>query len=162
MSKVTVFSDGSTFDYENGYKSNGAVATRDRTVPKIVKTGAILSPNELLALILSVLAALITATLILVGLAIFQQNRNDYAVADGINSTGQAQVIDKVRHEGGQATVLLRNAQDNSIYKCDVSIVNESSPTGLVFCIPGQQATFSVPVPHDPDNVFYKNKAQDH
>lgn len=161
MSKATVFSDGSTFDYENGYKSNGAVATRDRDVPKIVKTGAILSPAKWLALILSVLAALVTATLIIVGISIFQQKQNDYAVADGINSTGQAQVIDKVRHGNGD-TILLRNAQDNSVYKCDVSVVNETSPTGLVFCIPGQQATFTVPVPHDPDNIFYTGNTQDH
>lgn len=173
---TTVFSDGSTFDYEDGYKSNGApVATRDRTEhPKIVKSHKIFTFSRVMGFLFSLIILAIPFSLVMLVLCQVQQNENDNAIKDGINASGQVEVVQSV---GGG---LLVRSPDGKVFKCDTSVVNDRTvtgeetsvgansattttvgPTGFVFCAQGGPATFSIPVPHDPMDVFYVAPTKD-
>lgn len=150
--KVTVFSDGSTFDYENGYQSNGApVATRDRTAnPTIAKTHRIFSNGlvlKLLALVL-VLAAIVFA--FIVSISNMQQDENVNVIKTAINKSGQAEMVQYV--DGG---LVLKDSKGVS-FKCDVSMLsNGGDPIAHIFCAEGQQATYSIQLRRDPTNILY-------
>jgi sulfatase maturation enzyme AslB (radical SAM superfamily) len=149
---ATVFSDGSTFDYENGYQNNGApVATRERTEnPTIVKSHRVVTANRVIGFAFGLFVLAIITGAILFGVASIQSVENWNALKVGINNSGQVEVVQKV-----DGRVLVKRP-DGSLFNCDVSVVsNNGNPTGFVFCSPGGPATFSIPLPHDPRNVFY-------
>jgi hypothetical protein len=149
---TTVFSDGSTFDYENGYQSNGApVATRDRTDnPKIVKSHKVLTLPRVMGSLLVVVLLLTLFVAAVSGIQSFQKADNVNAIKAGINESGQVKVVQLSDGD------LLAKRPDGSVFKCAVSYAsNEGNPTGFVFCSPGAPATFSIPLPHDPNNPFY-------
>jgi hypothetical protein len=152
---TTVFSDGSTFDYENGYRSNGAtIATRDRTVaPRIVKSHKIVTLSRVLGVLLSLTVLTLLASFAFLLVAVFQGVENIKAVKAGINESSQVEVVQTT----GNGEIIVKDAAAGNMFKCDVSIVsNGGNPTGLVFCAgEGKPATFSIPVPHDPKNIFY-------
>lgn len=159
--ETTVWSDGSTFDYENGYRSNGApTATRDREAPKIVKTTKILTKEVFLDILgamgfLLIVAMIgITLTLIVGGTVSMQHNKeNRAAIVEGINDSGMGTVVDgKLINEGGKNYALIQRAE--GVFKCEVSTADvkypegDEVPTGFVFCLPGQSANFTVELPH--------------
>lgn len=151
---TTVFSDGSTFNYEEGYKSNGApVATRDRTEnPTIVKSHQIVTAGRVLGVFMSLVIFTVLTLGVLAGTHDIQRSENWNALKAGVNDSGQVEVV--------QATApsnLIVKRPDGSNFKCDVSMIsNNGNPVGLVFCGQGgAPATFSIPLPHDPANIFY-------
>lgn len=149
---TTVFSDGSTFDYENGYQNNGApVATRDREEnPTIAKSHKIFTGDRVLVVFLSLLTLLIVVGGALLGVSNFQHIDNNNAVKTGVNDSGQVKVVQMTGDD------VLVKRPDGGFFKCAVSYVSESgSPVGLVFCTSGGPSTFAIPLPHDPNNVFY-------
>jgi hypothetical protein len=160
--RPTIFSDGSTFDYVNGYQSNGApVATRDRTdLPTIAKTGALMSINTLANLIILALTLLVVAAFTAFGLSTYHAQANEKAIIENINLTGQAVVIgnDIQSTESGDILVV-RDQSDNNIYKCEVVTVLDPTAKALIFCNPGP-VNFSIPVPYDPSNIFYTTPPQ--
>lgn len=150
---ITVFSDGSTFDYENGYQSNGApVATRDRTEnPTIVKSHKIFTAARVVGTSVLLILAFLTAGLLLTIVSAVQRSDNSQALKAGVNNSGQVEVIQTT-----STNSIIVKRPDGGVFKCDVEVVSKDSvPTGLVFCSPGSPATFSIPLPHDPNNVFY-------
>ena len=156
---TTVFSDGSTFDYENGYQSNGApVATRDRTEnPVIVKSHRVVTLPRVIGFAGIIVAIYLVLICIVLGVRISQRAENSNALKEGIESTGQVKVTQMADNE------IFVKRPDGSIFKCDHSVIsNNDVPTGLVFCSPGGPATFSIPLPHDPNNVFYTALKMDH
>ena len=162
---VTVFSDGSTFDYENGYQNNGApTPTRDTPAPKIVKYHKIFT-FERLSIIFSIIFFALFALLCLAATAV--------AVIGGIHETENWNTFkDAVNNSNQQVTVIgdsdhhhemLLKRPDGSTFKCDVSFVsNDNKSTGYGFCAPGGPATFTVPVPHDPNSIFSSAIASEH
>lgn len=161
--RPTVFSDGSTFDYVNGYQSNGApAATRDRTeVPRIAKAGALMSTNTLANIMIAFILLAVLAFASFLGFTSFHNQANEKAIVSLINTSGQAEVIGgKILKEGDRNIVVVRDSGDNKVYRCDVHVVVETSATGLVFCNPGE-VNFTLPVPYDPANIFYTTPAQD-
>lgn len=155
---TTVFSDGSTFDYENGYQNNGApVATRDRTEhPTIVKSHKILTGDRIFIVFGSLMALFLIAGFIAFGVYSFQKMDNKNALKAGVEESGQVKIV-----QSAEDTFLLKRP-DGSFFKCAVSYVsNNDGPLGLVFCTPGGPATFTIPVPHDPVNVFYVAPVKD-
>jgi competence protein ComGC len=150
--KTTVFSDGSTFDYENGYQSNGApAATRDRTEnPTIVKSHTVFTDGLGFQLVGWVLVVLAIASAIIIGISNIQKAENINALKDGVNESGKAKVVQLADGD------LIVNDSKGSTFKCDVSMIsNDGDPVAHVFCAPGQSAAFSIALPHDPSNVFY-------
>lgn len=158
--KTTVFSDGSTFDYENGYKSNGApVATRDRKeAPSIVKTGAFITFTEFTYAFIALLLLLTVAAAVVCGAALAQISGNKAAIEHSMNESGQAKVLAFSMDEG---EIILKNSQNGAVYACDISVASDEQPTAFIFCEPGKAATFSIPVPHDPSDVFYTAPKED-
>lgn len=156
---TTVFSDGSTFDYENGYKSNGApVATRDRTeAPTIVKSHQVITAGRVLGVLVSLLVIFLLAMAAGSGMQSVQKIENWEALKAGVNDTEQVEVV--------QATApsnLIVKRPDGGNFNCNVSMIsNNGNPVGLVFCAPGGPATFSIPLPHDPANLFYVAPSKD-
>lgn len=149
---TTVFSDGSTFDYENGYQSNGApVATRDRTEnPKIVKSHKIFTLSHIMWITGFPIILSIPFFLAMAILSDVQRTENINALKDGINNSGEVKVVQMAK-DG-----VIVSRPDGSVFKCDVSVISKDTvPTGLVFCAAGGPATFQIPLPHDPNNVFY-------
>lgn len=160
--RPTVFSDGSTFDYVNGYQSNGSTASRDKAPAKIVQTGAVMSPNALSALIIALLLATLLTIVTIAGFKAYHEQANERAIVNTINSSGQAEVVGgKIHNEGGASTVVVRDLADKEIYKCDVSIVRNPTATAFVFCSKPNPANFAIPVPYDPADVFYTTPKQD-
>lgn len=160
--RPTVFSDGSTFDYIHGYRSNGApTPTRDRTdVPRIAKTGSMLSANGLANLIISLILLAVIGFVAFLGIKAFHNQANETSIINNINVSGQAQVVGtKMLHEGDRSILVVRDAQDHSVYRCDVHILVEESAKAMVFCNPGP-VNFTLPVPYDPENIFYTTPAQ--
>lgn len=156
---TTVFSDGSTFDYENGYQSNGApAATRERAdKPAIVKSHKIFTMSRLLGIFLSLVALGGLLSVGVISMFLIQQIANMEALKTGINNSGQATVVE----DTGDAILVER--PDGGIFKCAISLVSDNGhPTGLVFCASGGPATFTIPLPHDPNNVFYSAPTTEH
>lgn len=150
--KTTVFSDGSTFDYENGYQSNGApVAVRDRTEnPTIVKSHTIFTDGLGFQIVGWVLVVLAIVSAILIGISNIQKAENINALKAGVNASGKAKVV---QFDDGD---LIVTDSRGSTFKCNVSMIsNDGEPVAHVFCAPGQSAAFSIALPHDPSNVFY-------
>jgi hypothetical protein len=150
--KITVFSDGSTFDYENGYQSNGApVATRDRTEKTtITKSHTIFNRGLVLKLVglVLVLAAIVFA--LFVAVLNMQKDENLNVIKAAINESGKAEVVQSV--DGG---LILKDSK-GAEFKCDVSMIsNGGDPVGHVFCAEGQPATFSIQLRRDPSNILY-------
>lgn len=161
--RPTLFSDGSTFDYVNGYQSNGATASRDKAPAKIVETGALLSSNSWSAIIIALMLALLLGIVSFIGFHAYHEQANERAIVNNINSSGQAEVVGgKVHNEDGTSTVVVRDLGDKGIYKCDVSIVRDPTANALVFCSKPNPANFSIPVPYDPNDIFYTTPKQDH
>lgn len=149
---TTVFSDGSTFDYENGYQNNGApVATRDRTEnPKIVKSHKIVTFPRVVEFFVGLLVLATLAVAILCGISSIQAAANWNALKAGVNGSGQVEIVQIVKGD------LLVKRPDGGLFKCAVSFIsNNGTPVGLVFCSPGGPSTFSIPIPHDPNSIFY-------
>ena len=156
---TTVFSDGSTFNYEEGYKSNGApVATRDRTdAPTIVKSYKVITAERVLFVVASLIVIFLLAMAVGSGIASVQKAENWKALKAGVNDSGQVEVVQSVAPSN-----LIVKRPDGSMFKCDASLVsNNGNPVGLVFCAPGGKDTFSIPLPHDPQNIFYVAPAKD-
>lgn len=150
---TTVFSDGSTFDYENGYKSNGAApATRDRTEsPKIVKSHSILTANRWLGFLGSLLILSLIAAALMAVVTGLQRTENWEVLKEGVNESGQVEVVQTTAPSN-----LIVKRPDGSMFNCDVSMIsNNGDPVGLVFCADGGPATFSIPLRRDPANVLY-------
>lgn len=158
---TTVFADGSTFDYEHGYRSNGAVPDRHRAEPvRIVKTGEVISLKTALSILYSLIALLVIA-IVAAGLVKMVHNaENERTIAGIMKIAGGAEVINK-SSVGPHETLVIRNKQNNGLYTCDVEYVNEGVSTALIFCEPGGPATFSIPLPYDPENIFYTGSDQD-
>lgn len=156
---TTVFSDGSTFNYEEGYKSNGApVATRDRTdAPTIVKSYKVITEKRVFGAFMSFI---VLSLLVLIAgfiLSTVHESENLNALKAGVNDSGQVEVV-----QTDAFSKLIVKRPDGSMFKCDVSMVsNNGNPVGLVFCAPGGKDTFSIPLPHDPQNIFYVAPAKD-
>jgi hypothetical protein len=149
---TTVFSDGSTFDYVNGYQSNGApVATRDRAeTPTIAKSHAVFNSGLVLKSVGWVLALAAIAFALFVAVLNMQADENINVVKAAINESGQAEVVQRV--DGG----LILKDPKGATFKCDVSMIsNGGDPVGHVFCAEGQPATFSIPLRRDPSNILY-------
>lgn len=150
--KTTVFSDGSTFDYENGYQNNGApVATRDRTEkPTIVKSHTIFTNGLGYTFVGLVLVLVAIGFAAFVGISNMQMNENINAVKAGINQSGKAEAVGFV-----DGNLIVKDPK-GGVFKCEVSMIsNAGDPVGHIFCAPGQSATFSIPLQHDPDNILY-------
>lgn len=155
---TTVFSDGSTFDYENGYKSNGApTATRDRSDnPTIVKTHKIFTSN--LVFSLAVWTLLLTAAAIALFGAIsnVQKRENINFVKAEMLATGQVNTVEYDKD------VLIFQNKAGDVLKCDlVMLSNGDSPVAHIFCAEGQPAVLSIPLPNDPSNIFYSAPKND-
>jgi hypothetical protein len=152
---TTVFSDGSTFDYENGYQNNGApVATRERPEhPTIVKHHKIITANRVIGFATGLFAFFFLLVLpVVCGIGHVQSVENWNAVKDGINKSGQVEFVQAV----DESSILVKRP-DGSLFKCDVSMAsNNDKPTGFVFCAPGSPATFSISLPHNPNGFFYR------
>lgn len=149
---TTVFSDGSTFDYENGYQSNGApVATRDRTEnPTIVKSHTIFSNGLLFGLVGWTLVIAAIAFALLVGVSNMQRAENNNVIKKAINESGQVEVV-QLKND-----VLFVKDPKGAMFKCDISMIsNNGDPVGLVFCASGGPAAFSIPLRRDPSNILY-------
>ena len=149
---TTVFSDGSTFDYENGYQNNGApVATRDREEKlTITKSHKIFTGDRVLAVFLSLFMLFLVAGGAYAGVSSFHHIDNNNAIKAAVNDSGQVKIV---QITGGDVVV---KRPDGGVFKCAISYVSDSgSPLGLIFCSPGAPSTFSIPLPHDPNNVFY-------
>lgn len=161
--RPTVFSDGSTFDYVNGYQSNGApTRSRDSAPAKIAKTGAIMSPNGLSALITALLLAVLLSFVTYGGFTAFHKQANERNIVSIINSSGQAEVVGgKIQDNDGKQTVIVRDLADKGIYQCDVSIVRDPTAIAFVFCSLPNPANFTIPVPYDPSDIFYTTPKQD-
>ena len=147
---TTVFSDGSTFDYENGYQSNGApVATRDRIEnPKIIKSHRIVTLPLVLGIVGTIAALFLIFLCVVLGMRLSQRAENISAIKTGIDNSGQVKIVQMEENK-----VFVQ--RPDGVFKCDYSVVsNKGIPTSLVFCSPGGPATFSIPLPHDPSNVF--------
>lgn len=156
---TTVFSDGSTFDYENGYQNNGApVATRDRTEkPTIVKSHKIVTADRVLGVLGSALVLAVLAFVVFAFVSVYQSYQNIDAVKSNINESGQVEVMQRV--EGG---LILKDLKADVLLKCDLSMIsNNGNPLGLVFCVDAKPATLSIPLPHDPSNIFYSAPEKD-
>jgi hypothetical protein len=150
--KTTVFSDGSTFDYENGYQSNGAVvATRDRTEKlTIAKSHTIFTNGLGYKFVGWVLILGAIAFALWIGIFNMQRTENINVLKEGVNASGQAKVVQF--HEGD---LILKDSR-GATFRCDVSMIsNAGDPVGHVFCAEGQSATFSIPLRRDPNNIFY-------
>ena len=150
---TTVFSDGSTFDYENGYKSNGAApATRDRAEsPKIVKSHSIFTTGRMIGLVGSLL--ILALLMAIAGTVVegIQKAENWNVLKAGVNESGQVEVVQTTAPSN-----LIVKRPDGSMFNCDVSMIsNNGDPVGLVFCADGGPATFSIPLRRDPANVLY-------
>lgn len=158
---TTVFADGSTFDYEHGYRSNGAVVDRHRKEPaRIVKTGEILPLKTALKVLYALIAILVIA-IVAAGVVKMVHNAENERTIEGIMKvTGGAEVVSKTS-VGPHDTLVIRNNKDHGLYKCDVEYVNEGVSTALIFCAPGAAATFSIPLPYDPENIFYTGPTKD-
>lgn len=149
---TTVFSDGSTFDYENGYQNNGApVATRDREEkPTIVKSHQILTSDRVITAFLSLFTLFLIVGSAYAAVSSFHHRDNMNALRAGVDGSGQVKIVQITANDA----VVKR--PDGSLFNCSVSFVSDSgNPAGLVFCNPGSPATFTIPLPHDPTNVFY-------
>jgi hypothetical protein len=149
---ITVFSDGSTFDYENGYQSNGApVSTRDRTeTPTIAKTHTIFNSGLVWKIAGWVLALAAIGFALIVAVLNMQATENMNVIKAVINESGQAEVVQDV--DGG---LILKDSK-GATFKCDVSMIsNGGDPVGHVFCAEGQPATFTIPLRRDPANILY-------
>lgn len=149
---TTVFSDGSTFDYENGYQSNGApVATRDRTGQlAIAKSHTIFSNALVLKLVVVVLVLATISFALFLAVLNMQKDENINVVIDGINKSGQAEVVQNV--DGG---LILKDSK-GAEFKCELSMIsNGGDPVAHVFCAEGQPATFSIQLRRDPSNILY-------
>lgn len=156
---TTVFSDGSTFDYEHGYQSNGAVPSRDKEPATIVKTGNVVSFTAV-AISGFILIALIAFVGVLGGLLQMNHNVHNYkTIADSINLSGQAEVLDGKSYDVIDTLVVRDKSQQ--IFKCDVEYVTTDVPRALVFCAPGGPATFSIPLDYEPGNILYVAPKQD-
>lgn len=150
--KTTVFSDGSTFDYVNGYQNNGApLATRDRTAkPTIAKSHTIFTNGSGFKFVGWVLVLAAIGFAAFIGVSNMQMNENINAVKAGINESGKAEVVAFI--DGN----LIVKDSNSGVFKCEVSMIsNAGDPVGHVFCAPGQSATFSIPLQRDPDNILY-------
>jgi hypothetical protein len=158
---TTVFADGSTFDYEHGYRSNGAVPDRHRKEPvRIVKTGEVVSFKTALNILYALIAILIIA-IVAAGVVKMVHNAENERTIEGImKTTGAAEVVKK-SSVGPHETLVIRNKQDKGLYSCDVEYVNEGVSTALIFCSPGGPSNFSIPLPYDPENIFYTGPSQD-
>lgn len=160
--RPTVFSDGSTFDYVNGYQSNGAIATRDKAPAKIVETGALMSSNAWSAILTAILLAALLALITYGGFNAYHKQANERAIINNINVSGQAEVVGgKIHDEGGQSTILIRDPSDQGVYKCDVDIARTPTATAFIFCAKPNPANFTLPVPYDPNDIFYTTPKQD-
>ena len=174
--ETTVFADGSTFDYENGYRSNGApVATRDRTdAPKIVKTGVIMTASVWGTVLTTLLITTILALFVAIGVGVvggiisgFHAIDNKKAVVAGINDSGMGSVVgNTLQNEDGNVFALIENG--DGTFKCEVDFATTTTapegkrtPTGYVFCAPGGPASFSIPVPYDPTDISYEAPKED-
>jgi hypothetical protein len=156
---TTVFSDGSTFDYENGYQSNGAVpATRDRTEnPTIAKSHKIVTAGRVLGVLFGLLVLSIFVSVVALVTSLVQESENWKALKAGVNDSEQVEAVQRTYPSN-----LIVKSPDGGTFKCDVSMIsNSGNPVGLVFCAPGGPATFSIPLPHDPANVLYVAPAKD-
>lgn len=149
---MTVFSDGSTFDYENGYQSNGApVATRDRTDnPTIVKSHTIFNSDLVFRFVGWALVIAAIALALLVGVSNMQRVENINVIKKAINESGQVKVAQF------ENDVLFVKDPKGAMFKCDVSMIsNNGDPVGLVFCADGGPSAFSIPLRRDPSNILY-------
>lgn len=150
--KTTVFSDGSTFDYLNGYQNNGApLATRDRTEkPTIAKSHTIFTNGSGFKFVGWVLVLSAIAFAILVAVSNIQKAENLNILKTGVNDSGQVEVV-----QFSDGDLILKD-RNGSMFKCDVSLIsNGGDPVGNVFCVNGQPATFSIPLRRDPSNILY-------
>lgn len=150
---TTVFSDGSTFDYENGYKSNGATpATRDRAEnPKIVKSHSIFTAGRVVGFLGSLLILTLLAAVAHTAVSAMQAAENWNVLKAGVNDSGQVEVVQSTAPSN-----LIVKRPDGTMFNCDVSMIsNGGDPVGLVFCAEGEPATFSIPLRRDPSNVLY-------
>lgn len=150
--KVTVFSDGSTFDYENGYQSNGApTATRDRAEKvTIAKSHTLFTSGLGYKFVGWVLVLSAIAFALFVGISNMQKAENLNVIKAAINGSKQVEVAEFV-----DGDLILKDTR-GAMFKCDVSMIsNDGDPVGNVFCVAGQPATFSIPLRRDPSNIFY-------
>lgn len=149
---TTVFSDGSTFDYENGYQNNGApVATRDREEkPTIAKSHKIFTGDRVAVAFIWLLTLLVVVGGVFMTVFNFQNGENTKALRAGVDNAGQVKIVQIT-----EGDVVVKRP-DGSIFKCAVSYVSDNGhPVGLIFCSPGSPATFTIQLPHDPTNLFY-------
>jgi hypothetical protein len=149
---MTVFSDGSTFDYENGYQNNGApVATRDRTEnPTIVKSHTVFNSDLVFRLVGWTLVIAAIAVALLFGVSNMQRSENINVIKKAITKSEQLEVAQF------DNDVLFVKDSKGAMFKCDVSMIsNNGDPVGLVFCADGGPAALSIPLRRDPSNILY-------
>lgn len=151
----TVWEDGSSFDYENGYSANGATPETKRTKPAKFSKSTRANNSSLLALgvvgivILSLLTVMVLS-IMLATKAGEAADRNNAAIKEYIHKQDGLYVVDMKNEKKHSLTneVILQN-NDGNIFKCDVEAAdNEFMANAYVFCGPaGDPATFNIALP---------------
>jgi hypothetical protein len=122
-----------------------------------VKSHKLFTISRLLGILFSLVVLGSLLSVGVVSMCLIQMTANIEALKTGINSSGQATVVE----DTGDGILVKR--PDGGIFKCATSFAsNNGHPLGLAFCAPGGPATFSIPLPHDPNNVFYSAPTTEH
>lgn len=153
-----VWEDGSSFDYENGYSSNGAVRDKNRIEPVRYtaetksKNGKYFGLGLLLLGTFLIIASLIAAMFFTVGessKAAKGADRNNAAIKEYLVKHEGLYVV-KINHENqGMLTnrILLQN-KNGQTFNCAVEAAdNEFIANAYIFCEEGKSATFTVSLP---------------
>lgn len=149
----TIWEDGSSFDYENGYSANGVEPTLNRDKPVRVSKATRSNNATLVAvsLFFTALAAIITVLallLVAIGTATSTADKNTAALQEKI-SEQDAYVVKMERPKSTEIpkTVILQNNRGDVI-KCDVSAAdNELVASAYVFCGPNGTPAVKIPLP---------------
>lgn len=153
-----IWEDGSSFDYENGYSSNGAVRDKNRTKPVRYtaetrsKNGKYFGLGLLLLGTLLVIASLIAAMFFSIAESSKAEkgaDRNNAAIKEYLVKHEGLYVV-KMNHENqGMLTnrILIQN-KNGQTFNCAVEAAdNEFIANAYVFCQEGAPATFTVSLP---------------
>lgn len=142
---TTVFADGSTFDYTEGYKSNGApTMTRDRISAPIVKTyrnGYVLFAIVVMSLLALIAFQIYTSFNSAMRTAETSSTNKDVVKAqndmilDGIEASGGV-VVDEI-YDGWSSRldrVLIRFGEEGNATPCYVTVATDGTEKGFVDC----------------------------
>ena len=153
---TTVFSDGSTFSYEHGYRSNGAArATRDRVAPTIVKSHKLATLERVLGSVTALFLLFVLAAVAATFMDMRHEQENRETIVKTINESGYAEVVGM---NSENESITLHNSTINEIFRCNLTTGKpDGKVTGFVFCSPGKAADFTVELPYDTSDVFYSN-----